>query len=643
MSGSWCHGRMWSSSVRDTMSVGLRRVPSGQAGTALLLCAVLLASAGRWCDASPKRDRLNALLLAAASKNDVRGVVKLLAHGADINARNEYRETALIVAARQRYPALARALLDRGANIHLRDQTDQSAFTLAAINGDTETVAALIRKGAKAFSRDGDIALVTAARDGTLDLVRLLIDHGAPLTEKAGDQPALIYAAASGQTAVVRFLLARGAKVDGRSPGGPTALMEAAQSGRTAIVQLLLEKGALVNLRNSVGDTALEEAATFGHTDAMKLLLDAGADPNIPDREGATPLKYAMAASSVEAIKLLLDHGVDPNARDLFGQTPLMTAGGWGRDDIAQLLLQRGADATAKDQSGRTALLMAAQGGANLRVAFASHPHDGPVPTPAQVAQMQRAADQWDADLVRSLFTKGVDSKGSEGSSALLLAAAAGHTAVVRALLDAGADINVQSTEALARLVTFPTLLDLERKNAEPSKMTPLMYAAENGRLAAAKVLLDKGAKTDMQDASGMTALLYAARNGDSSMVQALLERGADVRARNDAGKTALMLVAEGGAAGVLGPPQPVTWRKGRDAAEKAYLARRKAEYSRWRAAAVRSAAANDTAIVKALLARGADVNASDREGNTALILATKAHHAAVLPILSQATTSGTH
>jgi ankyrin repeat protein len=191
------------------------------------------------------------------------------------------------------------------------DQAQIVALASAISRNDVAAVQALLDAGVDPNADSGTgrgPMLCLAARDASLEIVRLLLDKGAD--PKAGDRfdgrTALHQAAGSlnsGRLGIVELLLARGAHVDARDKTKKTALMSAAggmmigdsAEGNPAMVRLLLDKGADVNAKDSFGKTALIYAAAAGNLGTAQLLMARGADINVRSRDGLTAL---MAAES---------------------------------------------------------------------------------------------------------------------------------------------------------------------------------------------------------------------------------------------------------------------------------------------------------------------------------------------------------
>jgi ankyrin repeat protein len=146
-----------------------------------------------------------------------------------------------------------------------------------------------------------------------------------------------------------------GADVNTKGDGGWTPLHKACQKGHTAIVKFLLLKGANVHVRdNWLGDTPLSEACKRGDTEIAGLLLDKGANINIKDNDGWPILHEVCEQGNTKMIKFLLSRGADINIKDNNGTPALSIACEKGKTHIIELLLAHGAeipDTLTKDQT----------------------------------------------------------------------------------------------------------------------------------------------------------------------------------------------------------------------------------------------------------------------------------------------------
>jgi ankyrin repeat protein len=241
---------------------------------------------------------------------------------------------------------------------------------LATYRGLTDEARRLISAGADVNAPhecgDGASCLQAAAEKGYLDLVELLVNHGADVNHVGKNGVALAYALRGGHIPVYEYLkplthrrhqkIAARHIVEARLTRAEKDLLFKFQSacsrGLLATVRRLLKQGIDVNARTTAmyGLTALTLASSAGNTVIVKLLLDAGADPNLESYEGITPL---MRAGNADICRMLLAAGADAKAADDHGNTVLM----WPSEaECCRLLLEAGARADALNRFGTGAL-----------------------------------------------------------------------------------------------------------------------------------------------------------------------------------------------------------------------------------------------------------------------------------------------
>jgi ankyrin repeat protein len=202
-------------------------------------------------------------------------------------------------------------------------------------------------------------ALTAAAYDGTIDIIKMLLDAGADINSPDGW--ALQHAAGEGHVDVVNLLLERGANVNACSshsnmPQG-TALQAAVESGQSDIVDILLEHGADPNLGGGEFTHPIIAAASKGEEAIFKRLLDAKVDVTVVGGEYmSTPLTYAAIYLPTDSIRLILDAGADINHVDNEGDTALIVTAGLGDHETVRLLLDYGADVLVQNNEGLNAL-----------------------------------------------------------------------------------------------------------------------------------------------------------------------------------------------------------------------------------------------------------------------------------------------
>jgi ankyrin repeat protein len=315
----------------------------------------------------------------AVRANDLDTAQSLLLAGANPDAANRYGVTPLSLAAENASAPMIQALLQSGAH-----PTDSILMT-AARTGNAEAVRMLIARGADANAREsslGETALMWAAAENHPEAVRALIEHGADPNARSDK---LVYPKDRFGLEGVTTILPR---------GNWTALMYAARQGSLEAARTLAEMGADLNLADPDGTTALELAILNGHFDTAGALTEKGADPNIADSTGMAALYAAVdmntlgeiygrparpstdKLSALDLITILLAHGANPNAALKSptlnrahtpgepslgeGTTPLMRAAKNGDTAAIRVLMAHGADVSLKQKNGTTALMLAA-------------------------------------------------------------------------------------------------------------------------------------------------------------------------------------------------------------------------------------------------------------------------------------------
>ncbi|XP_040844280.1 M-phase phosphoprotein 8-like isoform X2 [Ochotona curzoniae] len=126
--------------------------------------------------------------------------------------------------------------------------------------------------------------------------------------EDSSGMTLVMLAAAGGQDDLLRLLITKGAKVNGRQKNGTTALIHAAEKNFLTTVAILLEAGAFVNVQQSNGETALMKACKRGNSDIVRLVIECGADCNILSKHQNSALHFAKQSNNVLVYDLLKSH-----------------------------------------------------------------------------------------------------------------------------------------------------------------------------------------------------------------------------------------------------------------------------------------------------------------------------------------------
>jgi hypothetical protein len=142
---------------------------------------------------------------------------------------------------------------------------------------------------------------------------------------------------------VLKYLIARGAKVNAMSEDCVTPLHFAVCNNSAEVVQYLISQGADVHAKDADGFTSLHCAACYGETKPAKILIDSGAELTAKTKSGYTPLHYAAWHGKTEVVEFLIDSGADVHAKDIAGRTPMHLAMKKGHSETAGCLFWQGA------------------------------------------------------------------------------------------------------------------------------------------------------------------------------------------------------------------------------------------------------------------------------------------------------------
>lgn len=442
-------------------------------------------------------------------------------------------------------------------------------------NGQREAALKLIEQGAdvNAAQGDGTTPLHWAAYRLDQELVRLLLERGADADaqNRYGSTP-LAEAVKAGNAELVATLLEAGADVDARNADGQTALMLAARTGSVAVAKRLLDAGADVNARELWrAQTALMWAAGGAFAELTELLLEHGADPKAraaandwgaqitsePRAQyrptgGLTPLLYAARAGCTACVRAIVAAGEEVDRPTPDGVTALMIALDNYEFDTAMTLLDLGANPHYADWWGRTALYLAVD--MNSYVPRTPANPRSKIATGMDVIRRLLAADvEVDPQLNMHRPGRGgntarfTDYMLTTGATPLLRAAITHDHEAMRALLDAGADVNLPNVMGVTPLMAAAGV-GVRNINFGANRSPDFEGDAEieDKVIASLEILLAAGADinarvTDTQsrtariarptaitDRDGQTALYSAAGRGWIRVTQFLIEHGAD-------------------------------------------------------------------------------------------------------------------
>jgi ankyrin repeat protein len=281
-------------------------------------------------------------------------------------------------------------------------------------------------------------------------------------------------------------------------------LIDAVKTADREAVRALLQKKVDVNAAEGDGATALLWASYKDDVEIADLLIRAGANVNAANDLGATPLWAASENGSAAMVRRLLQAGASPNVALLSGESPLMVASRTGNPDIVEQLLAKGANVNALAARGQTALMWAV-GQKHSAVVKVLLGHGADVAARSDVWSQMMAVPPHGAPEYNREIPHG-------GDTAFMFAARVGDLSSAKLLLAAGANVN--DTDAWG--------------------VSALVLAAHSGYRELAEFLLETGADPNGAPgaAAGFSALHIAIMRRDERMAAALLARGADANAR---------------------------------------------------------------------------------------------------------------
>ncbi len=399
------------------------------------------------------------------------------------------------------------------------------------------------------------------------------------------DDAQLAAAMKSRDLATVRTLAAEGVGINERDTETASALHWAAHWNDLDAVKLLLAAGADPNLANRFGVTPLHEAATVGNAQMLELMLEAGGNANAVYGEGETVLMTAARAGDAASVRALLAHGGDPEATENWhGQTALMWAAIENHADVVQLLIEAGADVNRASTKHDW-----------VKISYSS----GNVPKTRDLGgltALQFAARQGSLEAAEALLAAGADANAVEPMyelTPLQLAIVNGHYTLAKRLVEHGVGLDDGSlylavdTRNLGYFAQRPNPPEKDGDVTSLDVIEALLEHGANPDLPYTKGIPERTVAGQIAVPKGATALDRAAAALDYAAVEALVARGANPSVAADDGTTPLMLLTG---------------------------------FSRQRGAAPLTAAPERLAAIRALLEKGADANAVQKNsGNSAL------------------------
>ncbi|XP_056137577.1 ankyrin repeat and SOCS box protein 15 [Lampris incognitus] len=373
----------------------------------------------------------------------------------------------------------------------LDSATDQSLRVLAAIQqGKVLVLKEMMRQHPFAFSQkdsQGWLPLHRAASQPVLEVLETILPvavHGLSLEERTamGGETPLTLAINAGLVENVKSLLDHGASPQNTNSKNESPLLLGVRAGSYDMTHALIAYGAWVEQICCKKWTAMHEAAKVGDVNILMLLLRSGARVNQRDAMGVTPLAVAADHGHHLITEILLNCGSKVNSQAFNGESVLIDAAGSGNPACIQVLLENGANPNLPSITGHLPI---------HKAAYAGH-----------------------YDILKMLIPLTTKKAIKEaGQSPVHSAAEGGHSHCLKLLLTNGFDVNYRMSTR-------------NSENYRDMRRSALYFAVSNGDVACTQVLLDAGAKTDLDP---LYCLLVAVRSGRYEVVRLLLASKADV------------------------------------------------------------------------------------------------------------------
>ena len=422
---------------------------------------------------------------------DLHAVKQLIQLGTDVNSASSDHKSALFYACERGHYDIVECLLEHGANVNCKGPRPLIA---AVQNGDAKCVKLLLKHGANVhyITSKGNTVMSNALRSGRFSVVSTLIDHGVvPNTQLTVET---FRVARDKDARFLQTMLKKGSLSINSKKVAYAAIEYALKNGCLELASDMLS----LPCSNSdmFSSTAVYYSVKFHHHDLLSDLLKKELNVNAV-RESCTPLFVACTQRDFVSVRMLLKHGADPNlscptAATLDAhvrKTPLILAVENVDITLIEELLNNKADVAITDSEGNTALHAA-----------------------AKIAKRNLSAGR---KIIEKLLENDpkVNGLNGEGESALyryLTRTSIVNHDVVRLLLDSGAGPNLTAKSQYRK--------------------TPLSYAVISNDEVLSRMLIEYGAKLDLEDAMGHTALFYAVTNEQHGMVELMLKLGAEVQ-----------------------------------------------------------------------------------------------------------------
>ena len=445
----------------------------------------------------------------------------------------------LHVAARTGNVAIMKSLVELGAKIDLVSQSGSTPLFVALENGKIEAAKYLISLGLNIktlgnFTREA----VNFAFKNNCD------DMAIAICKSAGDEDLLFITAIESRKTDIAVKMIKERKAFNATVKGESIIVRAARAGALDIVKFLVEGKSDINAVGKNGTTALLCAAGNGDIPMIKYLIKNGADPNAKDFERSCAIVYAAGNGSIEALNIFKDLGQSVSYKNWHNLTPLIAAAINKKFDLVKYLISLNAELNGYyhvSEETRGNVLNFAVRERNFEVVkMLVDKKMDLTDMAASQALIYSLSSSRNDDIAMLLIKNGVNVNkiGWREYSALYNAVINENYNILGELIEHGIKINPY-TESGRQIIAAASKININVKNRltelvkKPETDRALVKECEltrhiaNNNLSAAASLLDEGCDINFRDDNYNTPLINAINAGNFDMVKLLLEKGA--------------------------------------------------------------------------------------------------------------------
>ncbi|XP_067667462.1 ankyrin repeat domain-containing protein 50-like [Haliotis asinina] len=421
-------------------------------------------------------------------------------------------------------------------DINSREHYGRTCVMIAAYRGRMDVLKYLVKQGGDVslLDKTGDNILHIACRGGHVVMVKYIISQDiVDINSKGrGARSVGMVAAQVGYRSIFDLCACAGCNLTAVDAKGNNILHVAILGGHTRMVKhVLAQRHVNINSRGMNGKTPLIFAAFKGHKDVFDSILDEGGDPSLVDKKGDNILHWVCRGGHVEMVKYVISQNfTDINSRGHYGMTPIMVVAFKGNRRVFDLVLSKGADTSLVDNNCDNILHWVCRGG--------------------QVEMVKYVISQNFTDI---------NSRGHYGMTPIMVAAVQGHRQVYDLVMSKGGDASLVDTYGdnilhwvcrgghveMVKYIISQNFTDINSKGEYGR--TPMMVAAVKGHRRVLDLVMSKGGDASLVDTHGDNILHLASGQGHVTMVKHILSNtSVNVNAKNKHGNTAAMIVKKG-------------------------------------------------------------------------------------------------